>query len=122
MGNYEFIDMYRDEFTSLDNKEIHRIRENYKVIDVAWLDETTVHSQMSGDKYFEDSPAKKIIVNNMVSYYLNHKDAEIYKKTDYICSQKAGVCVCNTNADAFRKIYNGENYDKKYRYIGWHKK
>jgi hypothetical protein len=47
-------------------------------------------------------------VNNMLSYYLNHPD----KKTDYLCNKKEKICICNTNAEDFRKIYDQNNYKK----------
>ena len=64
-------------------------------------------------------PPKKDIVNNMLEYYLNHKDIEIYKKTEYLCNVKEKVCICNTHADDLRKVYDGVNYKSNEKYISW---
>ena len=55
----------------------------------------------------------------MLEYYFNHKDKPIYKKTDYLCNKKEKVCICNTHAADFRKIYDGINYKPKDKYISW---
>ena len=55
----------------------------------------------------------------MVEFYLNDKDKEIYKKTDYLCNEKEKLCICNTHADDFRKIYDGINYKQNIKYISW---
>jgi hypothetical protein len=58
----------------------------------------------------------------MLEYYLNDKDEHnihIYKMTDYLCNDKERVCICNTHADDFRKIYQGVNYNKNKKYISW---
>jgi hypothetical protein len=94
------------------------LRNNYKIIDVDYLDLILVQSKMFGDKYFL-IPQKKNIVNNMLEYYFNHKDRAIYKKTDYLCNEKEKVCICNTHADDFRKIYDGINYNSNDKYISW---
>ena len=68
------------------------------------------------------SPPKEDIVNNMLEYYFYHEDKEIYKKTDYLCNKKEKVCICNTHAEDFRKIYDGVNYKPNEKYISWFKK
>jgi hypothetical protein len=73
-------------YTSLDNDQIQDIRKNYKVLDVDWLDNTLVNYVMFNDEYFTKSLKKKAVVNNMLDYYLNDKDADTYKKTDYLCN------------------------------------
>ena len=64
------------------------IRTYYKVIDVDWLDASIVNYTIFDDDYFTKSPQKKYVINNMVDFYLNDKDKEIYKKTDYLCNEK----------------------------------
>jgi hypothetical protein len=51
--------IYDDHYMSLDNKQIQKIRETYKIIDVNSLDTNLVNSKMFGDNYFEKSPQKK---------------------------------------------------------------
>ena len=68
------------------------------------------------------SPQKKVFINNMVEFYLNDKDKSINKKTNYLCNEKEKICVCNTHADDFRKIYDGINYEENVTYISWCKK
>ena len=53
----------------------------------------------------------------MLNYYIYNKNREIYKKTDYLCNEREKVCICNTHAEDFRKIYDGINYKKGDKYI-----
>jgi len=108
-------------FTGIDEENISYLRNNYKIIDVDFLHPILVRSKMFGNDFFI-SPPKEDIVNNMLEYYLYHKDAEIYKKTDYLCNKKEKVCICNTHAEDFRKIYDGVNYKPNEKYISWFKK
>ena len=55
----------------------------------------------------------------MVNHFLTHKDKGIYKKkTNYLCNQKEKLCICNTHANDFRKIYDGEKYSNDI-YVAW---
>jgi hypothetical protein len=116
---------YTDNYTWLKNNQINEIREQYKVIDVDWLSIDNVHYQMFGDKYFDNSKnsdnskTKEEIINSMLVYYLNRQDRAIYKKTDYLCNEREKICICNTHAEDFRKIYNGINYKEGDKYISW---
>ncbi len=110
------------QFTLLNDNEITHIRTNYKVVDVDWLDAIKVKYKIFGDDYFKKSPLKTYVINNMVDFYLNDKDKEIYKKTDYLCNEKEKICICNIHADDFRKIYDGINYKQNTKYISWCKK
>lgn len=65
---------------------------------------------------------KKQIVNDMMNYYLNHENKPIYKKTDYLCNLKESICICNTHAHDFIKIYDGINYKPDLNFISWIKK
>jgi len=108
-------------YTSLDEEQINTIRKTYKVVDVDWLDEMLVKSKMFGDVYF-DKPGKRDIINGMLELYLNDSDEyiqHIYKKTDYLCNEREKICICNTHAEDFRKIYEGINYRKNIKYISW---
>jgi len=115
MGNNIECSKSDDFFTAIDHENIVDLRKNYKIIDVDYLDLDLVHAKMYDRNVFV-LPRKKDIVNNMLEYYLNHKDSEIYKKTDYLCNEKEKLCICNTHAEDFRKIYDGVYYkpDKKY--------
>ena len=113
---------YNSHYSSLDDDQIKDIRKNYKVIDVDWLDTVLVNSKMFNDEYFTKSYEKKELVNTMLEHYLHDKDEHnihIYKITDYLCHDKERVCICNTHADDFRKIYEGVNYKKGSKYISW---
>jgi hypothetical protein len=109
-----------DLFTTIDDENIVDLRKNYKIIDVDYLDLDLVHAKMYDRNVFV-LPRKKDIVNNMLEYYLNHKDSEIYKKTEYLCNEKEKICICNTQADDFRKIYDGVYYKPDKKYISWFK-
>ena len=110
---------YNSWYISLHEKEIQNIRTNYKVIDVDCLDASLVNSKIYNDKYFEKSPEKTKIINNMLEYYLNDKDKDIYMKTDYICNERNKICICNTRAEEFRKLYDVINYKENKKYISW---
>ena len=58
----------------------------------------------------------------MTDFFINDKDKAIYEKTDYLCNEKERLCICNTNAENFRKIYDGINYKENKKYISWCKK
>lgn len=109
-------------YTSLDEAKLQYIRKEYTVIEVDWLNKTLVNSEIFNKKYFEKDTEKKEIVNNMLEYYLNDKDKHIYKNTDYLCNNKEKICICNTHADDFRKIYEGINYRPNIKYVSWCKK
>lgn len=112
-------DIYTDCFTSLSDSKIEQIRESYKVIDVPYLDPIIVGSKIFADKYFQNNPGKEEVINNMLDFYLSHKDRPIYKKTDYLCNKKEKICICNTHAEDFRKIYDGQHYTPGDKYISW---
>ena len=111
----------KDLYTGLSNDQLNNIKEKYKVIEVPWLDSTQVNYKMFNDNYFENSSSKKEMVEEMLNYYLNHQDKDIYKKTDYLCNKKEKICICNIHANDLRKIYEGINYDKQSKYISWYK-
>ena len=111
---------FNDVFRGTDEENIIHLRNNYKIIDVDYLDPILVRSKMFGNNDFE-LYQRKDVVNNMLKYYLNHKDSEIYKKTEYLCNEKEQICICNTHADDFRKIYDGINYKPNEKYISWFK-
>ena len=62
----------------------------------------------------------------MLALYVNDKldkhDKYIYSMTVYLCNEKERICICNTHAEDFRKIYEGINYIKNKKYISWCKK
>jgi|688.fasta_scaffold72830_3 hypothetical protein len=121
--NYNKDEKYTASYKMLKNHEISKIREQYDVIDVSWLSIDNVHYQMGGDKYFDksnsdNSKTKEEIINSMLVYYLTCQDRAIYKKTDYLCNEREKFCICNTHADDFRKIYNG-NYKEGDKFISW---
>jgi len=109
-------------FTTLNPNEITDIRENYKVVDVDWFDKIQVNSTIFDDEYFNSKPDKKKVLNDMVDHFLTDKDKSIYKnKTNYLCNRKERLCICNTHANDFRKIYDGINYRDE-TYVAWVKK
>ena len=54
-------------------------------------------------------------VNEMIDYYLNHKDIEIYKQTKYLCNITTNICICNLNATNKLKEYDIFNVI----YVSW---
>ena len=119
-NNHKEKDIYEKNLSTLKLNEIEDIRKRYKIIDVKWIDKTQVNYFMFGNEYFNLSETK--IINNMLKHYLTDKDKEIYeKKINYICNRKEKICICNINANNFRKIYDDINY-KDEIYISWIKK
>lgn len=121
-NNVEFSksDDFNNFRTCIDEQNIVDLRNNYKILYVDYLDIELVCAKMYDNNAFL-LPRKKDIVNNMLEYYLNHKDSEIYKKTEYLCNRKEKVCICNTHAEDFRKMYDGINYEPNKKYISWFK-
>jgi len=78
-----------------------------------------VNSQIVDDKYFNTSPKKTGIVNNMVHYYLSHKDKIAYQHTDYLCNEKEKLCICNIHAEELRKGYDKINNTQRQKYVSW---
>ena len=114
--------MYHEcEYSLLDNNTLNNIKKNYKIINIDYFDYFQVYSKIFNDDYFKDNQ-KKVIINNMVNYYINNKNINIYTKTDYLCIEKEKICICNKNAENFRKIYDGLNYKQDNKYISWIKK
>lgn len=110
---------YTDCFASLPDSKIKEIRESYKVIDVPYLDPIRVSSEIVADTYFQNNPGKKEVINNMLEFYLTHLYKPTYKKTDYLCNETEKICICNTHADDFRKIYDEHTYQPGNKYISW---
>jgi hypothetical protein len=109
-------------YSTINDDEIKHIRTNYKVVDVDWLDTNIVKSKIFNDEYFMKLPKKEEVIDNMLEHYLNDKDEynkHIYKITDYLCNEREKMCICNTHADDFRKIYEGINYRRNIKYISW---
>lgn len=113
---------FTDTFFALTNANIEKIKDVYKIINVNWLDSRLVKTKIYNDNYFNENPKKEETINNMLDYYLHHKDFDIYKKTDYLCSEREKICICNLHADDFRKIYDENNYDPEKKYISWFRK
>ena len=108
----------KDYYTSLDDEKIIDLKNNYKIIEVDYLHPVLVRSKIFNDETFSQ---KKAVLDEMMKYYLQHKDKEIYKKTDYLCNETEKVCICNTHAEDFRRIYDGINYKQNVKYISWFK-
>lgn len=108
-----------DTFGMLTNSLEQKIRTDYKIVDVKWLDLEQVQFKIFGDPYFSEQPTKTAVINDMANYYVSHVDSPIYKKTDYLCNTQEKMCICNTNADAFRKIYEAQNYNPNKKYISY---
>jgi hypothetical protein len=112
-------------FEILDNFTLQRIQKEYRVIEIDWLSTSRVKYQLFGDysygdySYFNDE--KKDTIMKMVDYYLHHEDKACYKRTDYLCNEDEKVCICNTHADDFRKIYEGCRYEPNKKYISWYR-
>ena len=115
MENIKFVDNYSE----LTNETQEKINKIFKVINVHWLEPNLVKTKMAEDEYFTKLPEKKETVNNMLKYYYNHENSGLYERTDFLCSEKDKVCICNVNADDFRRVYDRFNYKPNEKYISW---
>jgi hypothetical protein len=101
-------------YSSINEDQINDIRKNYKVMDVNHLDSVEINSKILHDEYFRKSPEKKEIINNILEYHLQSKYSDIYKVTQYLCSKKEKICICNSYAEDFRKLCN-----QNIKYVSW---
>jgi hypothetical protein len=115
--------LYKDSsYYTLNSDEIIHIKNTYKIIEINWFDSMQVSSVIFNDEYFKSNPYKIKVLEDMVEHFYTHIDKSIYvKKTNYLCNRKERICICNLNANNFRKIYDGENYDDNI-YSAWVKK
>lgn len=90
----------------LSDSYTEHIRKYYTVINVKYIDKMLIDCKMTNG-YTEQ---EKVDVNNILDFCLKSKDKHIFKKTDYLCNDTKKICICNENADAFRRIYDGDNY------------
>ena len=111
--------IYEHTFMNMDDLDIEEIKK-YKIIETKKLDKFIINKIMITDNYFDIYPTKSKIINNMLNYCLEHEDKEVFKKTDYICNKRIKVCICNTQAEEFRKL--SKDYVKDKQYISWCKK
>jgi len=109
---------YKDFYTGIDDEKVLDLRKNYTILDVDYLDPRLVLHQMEKHESDLDS-SRRECVNKMLDFYMNHEDKAIYKKTEYLCCAKEKICICNTHADDFRKIYDGISYMPNAKYISW---
>jgi len=121
MGNHIYTPLktpqYKDFYTGIDDEKVLDLRYKYTILDVDYLDPRLVLYQMN--KQESDSSSRRECVNKMLDFYMNHPDKAIYEKTEYLCCAKEKICICNTHADDFRKIYDGINYKPDAKYISW---
>jgi len=121
MGNHIYTPLkktqYKDFYTGIDTEKVLDLRKNYTILDVDYLDPRLVLYQI--EKHESDLDSIEDIVKNMLDFYMNHENKDIYKKTEYLCCAKEKICICNTHADDFRKIYDGINYMPNEKYISW---
>ena len=115
------ITKYKHTYWSMDNEEIEEIKK-YKIIETIVLDKYIINKIMLLDNYFDIHPTKSKVINNMLNYCLEHEEKEKFKTADYICNKRIKVCICNTQAEYFRKMAEKENYTEGEQYISWFKK
>lgn len=87
-----------------------------KTLEIDYLSEYSIKNAISKNEDIDCKEAEEIY--KMMKYHLNHKKFPIYEKTDYFYQgNKNCRCVKNVNADVFRKIKDGINYEKDMIYI-----
>ena len=117
MGNIQSIDMsiqyikLYEKFNVLKNPNVLK---NYMIISVDTFDKIKILEKLkleilpSVEYYMKDITIFQI--EEMLDFYLNHKNSEIYKITDYICHFDLRICIHNTNGLQLRnKIIEPSN-------------
>ena len=94
------------------------IRSHYKIVDVDWLDIFNVQLKLydMGDSVL---PRQSAAARAITRFCLKDQNKSVYKKTDYICNEKERICICNTHAEDFRRIYDGSSYIAGKKFIAW---
>jgi hypothetical protein len=111
---------YEHTHRNMNDEDIEEIKK-YKIINTNILDEYIINQLILTDEYFNKYPVKSKVVNNMLNYCLQHEEKEIFKRTDYICNKRIKVCICNNQADYFRRMAN-KNITEGKQNISWCKK
>jgi hypothetical protein len=112
---------YKHTFWSMEDEDIEEIQ-NYKIIESIVLDKYIINQILLVDNYFDKYPTKSKVINNMLNYCLEHEEKEKFKTADYICNKRIKVCICNSQAEYFRKMTKTNNYIEGKQYISWLKK
>jgi hypothetical protein len=115
------ITKYEHTFWSMNDEDIEQIQ-TYKIINTNVFDKYIINQIILVDDYFNKYPTKSKVINNMLNYCLEHEEKEKFKTADYICNKRIKVCICNTQAEYFRKMIEKENYTEGEQYIIWYKK
>jgi len=116
MGNKP-INKYTDIYCHITEVEIGELRKKNKVLDVFSLEYEIIRLQMEKDEYFQEKPKEKDSINNMLTYYKNHRDYPIYKQTEYLCDEQNRICICNIHAEELRNLYYQKGYKNMRKFI-----
>lgn len=128
MGNTNkktFTDETHRYYVSLhqNSNEVKNIRNMHTVIDVDYFTtlkpETKIVVEVLPEKQLDPEELKTRRAFDMVDFCFKNELERDYQKIDYVCNEKERLCVCNTHADDFRKIYNGQNYKEGRVLVAW---
>lgn len=118
--------------THINSSDVKRIRDpnNYTVINVDYffpessmkkIEPSIIVSDL--DKVYSTSkPSQTSMAYDMMDFCFKDESDQHYQRVDYVCNEQEGVCICNTHADDFRKIYDGQDYKSGRVNIIWVKK
>lgn len=102
------------------------LRDKYKVIDVDYFVPESSIKKKEMEIIVTDSKMlykpEPTMVFDMMDFCFKNDTERYYQKIDYVCNEKERVCICNTHADDFRKIYDGKNYKEGIVNVIWVKK
>jgi hypothetical protein len=111
-------------FTETDDNTISELRNTFDIIDINYINPILINNKILNNN--KDTINNNILnnnkdtINNMLNFIYTDKNKHILiKSTDYLCNREKKVCICNINADNFRKIYEGRNYKENTNYIAW---
>ena len=106
MGNIQSIDMsiqyikLYEKFNVLKNQNVLK---NYMIISVDTFDKIKILEKLKLEILPSVEYSMKDItmfqIEEMLDFYLNHKNSEIYKITDYICHFDLRICIHNQRTE-----------------------
>jgi len=122
MGNPFSVASHTDRYSTLSHTEVNELRCNYDIFYIDWLDRSQIITAMqTNHSILSNTAQKQRVLQNMMDYYVNRTDTRVYDMTDYICDETSRMCICNTHADDFKKIYDKSQneFRTSKTYVSW---
>lgn len=112
--------MYYDEnYYEYSESNVNDLKLNYKIINVPYFCPMIIKHEIFNHMDYKIDLTREKSIENMINFWSTHKDKHIFEKTDYLCNRTEKLCICNTQADDLRKIYDGENYKPNLTFVSF---